>query len=142
MSAPQSRRINIPANQLIAPASVSTWQPDPVAAELLAFLKTRLVEDRRIVDGVHSPVIQPRHQIGIGGGTTVLVPLHRFIAHLDAIEAVIVKYEAALSQVLRALEMGWPHGNAQVAAVAYLDALRVHALEYDTHFNYKEQWRP
>lgn len=126
----------------IASGFERSWQPSPVAAEMVAFLKKRLAEDRRTVDGVSWPVIEPRHQVAIGGGTTALVPLARFIVHLDAVESVIVKYEAALSQTLRAIQMGWPHSNAQVAAIAYLDALQLHALEYATHFDYKSSWRP
>lgn len=115
----------------------------PTVDDLTTFLRKRVAEDRRLVDGVHSPVITPgQHLLGIGGGTTALVPLGRFRAHLDAIDATLDKFEAALSQSMRAKEMGWDHNNAQVALVAYMDVIKLHALEYATHPDYKQSWRP
>lgn len=115
----------------------------PTVDDLTTFLRKRVAEDRALVNGVNSPVIGPgQHLLGIGGGTTALVPLGRFRAHLDAIDATLDRFDAALSQSMRSREMGWDHNNAQVALVAYMDVIKLHALEYATHPNYKESWRP
>lgn len=115
----------------------------PTVDDLTTFLRKRVTEDRRLVDGVNSPVITPdQHLLGIGGGTTALVPLGRFTAHLDAIEATLDKFDAALSHVLRAKEMGWSYDISQAAAVAYMDVIKLQALEYATHPHYKDSWRP
>jgi hypothetical protein len=115
----------------------------PTVDDLTTFLRKRVAEDRALVDGVNSPVIGlGQHLIGIGGGTTALVPLGRFRAHLDAITATLDKFDAAFSQSMRAKEMGWGHNNAQVALVAYMDIIKLHGLEYATHPDYKEGWRP
>lgn len=115
----------------------------PTVDDLTTFLRKRVTEDRQQLDAVHAPVITPgQHQFAIGGGTTALVPLGRFRAHLDAIEATLNKFDAALSQTLRAKEMSWDRSNAQAAHVAYMDVIKLHALEYATHPHYKESWRP
>lgn len=115
----------------------------PAVDDLTTFLRKRVADHRAQVDSVHAPVIGPaQHLLAIAGGTTALVPLGRFIAHLDAIEGVLDKYDAALSQLLRAKEMGWEHHNTQVAMVAYMDVIKLHALEYATHPDFKESWRP
>lgn len=115
----------------------------PVVDDLTTFLRKRIADDRRVLNAVHCPVIAgAQHQIGTGGGTTALVSLGRFKAHMDAIEATLDKYDAALSHLLRAKEMGWEYNNTQVALVAYMDVIKAHALEYATHPDYKENWRP
>lgn len=115
----------------------------PTVDDLTTFLRKRVAEDRRLVGSVNSPVIGPgQHLLGIGGGTTALVPLGRFAAHLDAIDTTLDKFEAALSHVLRAKEMGWPYDISQAAAVAYMDIIKLHGLEYATHPDYKDSWRP
>lgn len=115
----------------------------PTVDDLTTFLRKRVIEDLRMLASVNSPVITPgQHLLGMGGGTTALVPLGRFRAHLKAIDSVLDKYDAALSQVMRAKEMGWPHDNAQAAAVAYMDVIKLHGLEYAGHPDYKDSWRP
>lgn len=115
----------------------------PAVDDLTTFLRKRIADDRSTLDAVHCPVITgAQHQIGTGGGTTALVPLGRFKAHLDAIEATLDMFEAALGQTLRGKEMNWDHDNSQVATVAYMDVIKLHALEYATHQDYKENWRP
>lgn len=115
----------------------------PTVDDLTTFLRKRVAEERRLLGGVNSPVITPgQHRLSIGGGTTALVPLGRFAAHLDAIEATLDKFDAALSHVLRAKEMGWDYDISQAAAVAYMDVIKLHALEYATHPDYKDSWRP
>lgn len=111
--------------------------------DLVTFMRKRIAYDRYVLNAVHCPVIAGnQHQIGTGGGTTALIPLGRFTAHLDAVERTLNKYEAALSHVLRGEEMGWEHSNSQAATVAYMDVIKLHALEYATHPDYKENWRP
>ncbi|MGC4925513.1 DUF6221 family protein [Streptomyces sp. DT117] len=115
----------------------------PAVDDLVTFMWKRVADDRRTVSAVHSPVIGPgQHLLAIGGGTTALVPLGRFTAHLDAVERTLNMYEAALSHVLRGQEMGWEHSNSQAAMVAYMDVIKLHALEYATHPDFKESWRP
>jgi hypothetical protein len=115
----------------------------PAVDDLITFLRKRVAEDRRLIDAVHCPVIGPgQHLLGTGGGTTALVPLGRFRAHLDAVDAALDKFDAALSQVLRAKQMGWDYDITQAAAVAYMDVIKLHGLEYATHPDFKENWRP
>lgn len=108
----------------------------------MTFLRKRVAEDRDLLDRVQCPVIGPgQHLLGIGGGTTALVPLGRFRAHLDAIDGTLDKYETALGHVLRGAEMGWGHTNSQVAHIAYLDIIKLHAREYSTHPDFRDEWR-
>lgn len=116
--------------------------------DLVTFLRKRIADDRDTLDSISSPAYVRRQPLGVadlsgvGGGTTALVPLGRFDAHLDALDSTLNKYEAALSHTLRGKEMGWDHNNAQVALVAYMDVIKLQALEYATHPDFKENWRP
>ncbi|MFD5848305.1 hypothetical protein [Streptomyces chartreusis] len=115
----------------------------PAVNDLTTFLRKRVIEDLKMLASVNSPVITPgQHLLSAGGGTTALVPLGRFRAHLNAINIILDKYDAALSQFIRAKQMGWDHSNTQVAVIAYMDVIKLHALEYAAHPDYKQSWRP
>jgi hypothetical protein len=110
--------------------------------DLLTFMRKRIADDRRMVDSVHCPVITgAQHQIGIGGGTTALVPLGRFSAHLDAVERLVIKYEVGMEMAATAGDLELKITRER-SATAYMDAIKLHALEYATHPDYKENWRP
>ncbi|MDX2800187.1 DUF6221 family protein [Streptomyces scabiei] len=110
--------------------------------DLITFMRKRIAEDRRMIDSVDCPVTTgPQHQIGIGGGTTALVPLGRFSAHLNAVERLVIKYEVAMEMAATAQDLDLQI-TRQRAATAYMDAIKLHALEYATHPDYKENWRP
>jgi hypothetical protein len=130
-------------DQQPAPAAPASPVGPAFAGALVDFLKRRLAEDRAVLGEAHCPVmLGTHHNIGTGG-STALVSIVRFGVHLDAIESLITKYETAIGWADRAREQGFSDGHIhQVAAVAYLDALQLHALEYATHPNYLSEWWP
>lgn len=65
------------------------------------------------------------------------------LADLDAKLAIVSMYETADGHVKRGKEMGWPHNNHQVAAVAYHDVLKRLAQPFAGHPDHKgEEWAP
>jgi hypothetical protein len=118
----------------------------PAVDDLTTFLRKRITDDRHLLESAPHPETAPGQPrlgfMNINGGTTAVMPIARFIAHLDAVESTLDKFEAALGHVLRGKERGWDHNNAQVALVAYMDVIKLHALEYATHPDYKGNWRP
>lgn len=114
----------------------------PTVNDLITFMRKRIADDRRMIDAVHCPVITgAQHQIGVGGGNTALVPLGRFQANLDAVERLIVKYEVATEMAADARDLERTIAY-QRSAAAYMEAIELHSLEYATHPDYKENWRP
>ncbi|MFF7476576.1 DUF6221 family protein [Streptomyces sp. NPDC008092] len=119
----------------------------PVVDDLTTFLRKRISNDREALNA--APATDPADDLPplgfiarVNHSTMAYLPLARFRAHLDAVESTLDKFEAALSHVLRGKQMGWDSNNAQVALTAYMDVIKLHALEYATHSDYKENWRP
>lgn len=119
----------------------------PSVDDLTTFLRKRIADDRAALESAPAstmPASQPRlgFILRVNDSTAAVLPIARFNAHLNAVESTLNKFDAALSHVLRGKQMGWDHNNAQVALTAYMDVIKLHALEYATHPDYKDSWRP
>ncbi|MFE9812385.1 DUF6221 family protein [Streptomyces sp. NPDC005548] len=118
----------------------------PAVDDLTTFLRKRVAEDRTALESAPPATTSPDQPrlafVNVNGGTTAFLPIARFIAHLDAIDTTLDKHDAALSNVLRGREMNWEHSNTQAAMVAYMDVIKLHAVEYAAHPDYRENWRP
>lgn len=136
MSGPiESRSINIPANEILAPASDLTYRViaasgPPDVDDLTTFLRKRIAEDKTIA----ARCTGPEWQVDLGDGDNA-----EHIARHDPARA-LAEADAKLA-VLDELDLA-AHGQPRPYVDVLLFVVRQMGTVYANHPNYKENWRP
>lgn len=131
----KSRVINIPANQIIAPAAdiayrVIAASGPPAVDDLTTFLRKRIAEDKAIA----AECTGPDWQADPGDGDNA-----EHIARHDPAR-VLREAEGKLA-VLDELDLA-VHGQPRPYVDVLLFVIRQMGLAYTDHPDYKENWRP
>lgn len=135
MSAPESRRISIPANQILAPAADVTYRviaaSGPFAVDdLTTFLRKRIAEDKAIAEQCTGP----DWQVDLSDGDNA-----QHIARHDPARA-LAEANAKLA-VLDELDLA-VYGQPRPYVDVLLFVVRQMGTVYANHPDYKESWRP
>jgi|SwirhisoilCB3_FD_contig_31_9435899_length_591_multi_2_in_0_out_0_1 hypothetical protein len=135
MSAPESRRINIPANEILAPASEITYRVIAASGsfavdDLTTFLRERVAEDIAVANECTGPAWQTDAGDGLNA---------EHIARHDPMR-VLIEAGTKLA-VLDELDLA-VHGQPGPFVDALLFVVRQMGVVYADHPDYKENWRP
>jgi hypothetical protein len=131
----QSRVINIPANEIIAPAADITYrviaaQGPPAVDDLTTFLRKRIAEDKAIANECTGP----EWQTDPGDGDNA-----EHIARHDP--ACTLREADVKLAVLDELDLA-VHGQPRPYVDALLFVVQQMGTVYAAHPDYKENWRP
>ncbi|OKJ52223.1 hypothetical protein AMK27_30765 [Streptomyces sp. CB02009] len=114
-----------------------------MTTELLAFLDARITDDERSIgDAQTVSSALPRHVVGTMGGTTVLMSAWRFHAETEAKRRILSAHPIEPYDDDPTIGFCQECQRGGAAGIAPCTTLRLLALPYADHPDYRPEWRP
>lgn len=112
--------------------------------DLITFLRARLDEDERAVEGTWTPPSStPSHELATMQGSTVMMRPARMLREVEAKRRIVEQWATHEALDRETFEAEGEHARSLVSLrAAYWDACRDLASVYADHPDYREEWRP